>query len=54
MTVIVSCTNFEIADTGTLSVVEPKGNGRMCLTLPRTQITVMNLLDNGRTPPSPS
>src|SRR4029078_11804085 len=30
-------------DTGTLAVVESEGNGRMCLTLPHTLITVMGI-----------
>ncbi len=41
--VAISGTNFAIADTGTLSVVESEGNGRMCLTLPETLITVMGI-----------
>ncbi|WP_226438210.1 LutB/LldF family L-lactate oxidation iron-sulfur protein [Rhodococcus yananensis] len=41
--VAVSGANFGIADTGTLSVVESEGNGRMCLTLPDTLITVMGI-----------
>ncbi|MFE9367706.1 lactate utilization protein B [Streptomyces sp. NPDC006978] len=41
--VAVSGTNFGIAETGTLSVVESEGNGRMCLTLPDTLITVMGI-----------
>ena len=41
--VAISGTNFAVADTGTLSVVESEGNGRMCLTLPRTLITVMGI-----------
>ena len=41
--VAVSGANFAVAETGTLSVVESEGNGRMCLTLPRTLITVMGL-----------
>ncbi len=39
----VSGANFAIAETGTLSVVESEGNGRMCLTLPETLITVMGI-----------
>jgi L-lactate dehydrogenase complex protein LldF len=35
--------NFAVAETGTLAVVESEGNGRMCLTLPRTLITVMGI-----------
>ncbi|MEU6332744.1 lactate utilization protein B [Streptomyces sp. NPDC047049] len=42
-TVAVSGANFGIAETGTLSVVESEGNGRMCLTLPETLITVMGI-----------
>jgi L-lactate dehydrogenase complex protein LldF len=41
--VAVSGANFAIADTGTLAVVESEGNGRMCLTLPETLITVMGV-----------
>jgi L-lactate dehydrogenase complex protein LldF len=41
--VAVSGANFAIAETGTLSVVESEGNGRMCLTLPDTLITVMGI-----------
>ncbi len=41
--VAVSGANFGIADTGTLCVVESEGNGRMCLTLPETLITVMGI-----------
>jgi L-lactate dehydrogenase complex protein LldF len=41
--VAISGANFAIADTGTLAVVESEGNGRMCLTLPRTLITVMGI-----------
>ena len=39
----ISGANFAIAETGTLCVVESEGNGRMCLTLPRTLITVMGI-----------
>ena len=39
----VSGVNFAVADSGTLSVVESEGNGRMCLTLPDTLITVMGV-----------
>ena len=35
--------NFAVAETGTLCVVESEGNGRMCLTLPETLITVMGI-----------
>jgi len=41
--VAVSGANFAIAETGTVGVVESEGNGRMCLTLPRTLITVMGI-----------
>jgi L-lactate dehydrogenase complex protein LldF len=41
--VAVSGANFAIAETGTLAVVESEGNGRMCLTLPRTLITVLGI-----------
>ncbi|MBN9100214.1 MULTISPECIES: LutB/LldF family L-lactate oxidation iron-sulfur protein [unclassified Pseudonocardia] len=41
--VAISGANFGIADTGTLLVVESEGNGRMCLTLPDTLITVMGI-----------
>ena len=41
--VAVSGANFAVADTGTLTVVESEGNGRMCLTLPRTLITLMGV-----------
>lgn len=41
--VAISGANFGIADTGTLVVVESEGNGRMCLTLPETLITVMGI-----------
>ncbi|MGC4813362.1 LutB/LldF family L-lactate oxidation iron-sulfur protein [Micromonospora sp. DT228] len=41
--VAVSGANFAIADTGTLVVVESEGNGRMCLTLPETLISVVGV-----------
>ncbi|MDP9417484.1 MAG: LutB/LldF family L-lactate oxidation iron-sulfur protein, partial [Actinomycetota bacterium] len=41
--VAVSGANFAVAETGTLAVVESEGNGRMCLTLPRTLVTVMGI-----------
>ena len=41
--VAISGANFAIAETGTLGVVESEGNGRMCLTLPRTLVTVMGI-----------
>jgi len=39
----ISGANFAVAETGTLCVVESEGNGRMCLTLPGTLITVMGI-----------
>jgi len=42
-TVAISGANLAIASTGTVAVVESEGNGRMCLTLPRTLITVMGI-----------
>ncbi|MBV9205821.1 MAG: iron-sulfur cluster-binding protein [Actinobacteria bacterium] len=39
----VSGANFAIADTGSLVVVESEGNGRMCVTLPRTLISVVGI-----------
>ncbi|MFC5139723.1 LutB/LldF family L-lactate oxidation iron-sulfur protein [Actinomycetospora rhizophila] len=39
----ISGVNFAVAATGTISVVESEGNGRMCLTLPDTLITVMGV-----------
>jgi L-lactate dehydrogenase complex protein LldF len=39
----ISGVNFAVAETGTLAVVESEGNGRMCLTLPQTLITVMGI-----------
>jgi L-lactate dehydrogenase complex protein LldF len=41
--VAISGANFGIAVTGTLGVVESEGNGRMCLTLPDTLITIMGI-----------
>jgi L-lactate dehydrogenase complex protein LldF len=41
--VAVSGANFAVADTGTLAVVESEGNGRMCLTLPDTLISVVGI-----------
>lgn len=41
--VAISGANFAVAETGTLAVVESEGNGRMCLTLPPTLITVMGI-----------
>lgn len=42
-TVGISGANFAVADTGSLVVVESEGNGRMCLTLPRTLISVVGV-----------
>jgi L-lactate dehydrogenase complex protein LldF len=42
-TVAISGANFAIADTGSLVVVESEGNGRMCLTLPQTLISVVGV-----------
>jgi L-lactate dehydrogenase complex protein LldF len=39
----ISGANFAVAETGALCVVESEGNGRMCLTLPETLITVMGI-----------
>jgi len=39
----VSGANFLVAETGTLVVLESEGNGRMCLTLPRTLISVVGI-----------
>src|SRR4051812_913051 len=41
--VAISGANVGVAETGTLAVVESEGNGRMCLTLPETLITVMGI-----------
>ena len=41
--VAISGANFAVAETGTLAVVESEGNGRMCLTLPETLITIMGI-----------
>jgi L-lactate dehydrogenase complex protein LldF len=41
--VAVSGANFGVVDTGSIVVVESEGNGRMCLTLPETLITVMGI-----------
>ncbi|MFN8098754.1 MAG: LutB/LldF family L-lactate oxidation iron-sulfur protein [Dermatophilaceae bacterium] len=41
--VAISGANFAVAETGTLVVLESEGNGRMCLTLPHTLITVMGI-----------
>ncbi|MBR7830798.1 iron-sulfur cluster-binding protein [Actinospica sp. MGRD01-02] len=41
--VAVSGANFLIAETGTAVIVESEGNGRMCLTLPETLISVVGI-----------
>ncbi|MFI6938552.1 LutB/LldF family L-lactate oxidation iron-sulfur protein [Streptomyces sp. NPDC050418] len=39
----ISGANFMVAETGTLVVLESEGNGRMCLTLPDTLISVVGI-----------
>ena len=39
----VSGANFAIAETGGVCVVESEGNGRMCVTMPRTLITLIGI-----------
>jgi L-lactate dehydrogenase complex protein LldF len=41
--VALSGSNFCVADNGTLVIVESEGNGRMCLTLPETLISVTGI-----------
>ena len=41
--VAISGGNFIVADTGTVCIVESEGNGRMCLTLPKTLISVVGI-----------
>ena len=41
--VAVSGANFAVAESGALVVVESEGNGRMCLTLPDTLISVVGI-----------
>ncbi|GAA1475444.1 LutB/LldF family L-lactate oxidation iron-sulfur protein [Corynebacterium felinum] len=41
--VAISGANFGIAETGHVTIVESEGNGRMCLTLPETLISVMGI-----------
>ncbi|MHA6799809.1 LutB/LldF family L-lactate oxidation iron-sulfur protein [Bounagaea algeriensis] len=41
--VAVSGANFAVADSGSLVVVESEGNGRMCLTMPETLISVVGI-----------
>ena len=39
----ISGANFLIAETGGVAIVESEGNGRMCLTLPQTMITLAGI-----------
>ncbi|MQM26790.1 lactate utilization protein B [Glycomyces albidus] len=39
----VSGANFAVAETGSLVVVESEGNGRMCLTMPETLISIVGI-----------
>jgi L-lactate dehydrogenase complex protein LldF len=39
----ISGANFAVAETGTVSVFESEGNGRMCITLPEVLVTVMGI-----------
>jgi L-lactate dehydrogenase complex protein LldF len=39
----ISGANFAVAETGTLVVLESEGNGRMCVTLPRTLISIVGI-----------
>jgi L-lactate dehydrogenase complex protein LldF len=39
----ISGANFLIAESGSIAIVESEGNGRMCLTLPRTLITLAGI-----------
>ena len=39
----ISGANFLIAETGTITLIESEGNGRMCLTLPDTLITIAGI-----------
>lgn len=41
--VAISGSNMMIAETGTLTVFESEGNGRMCLTLPETLISIVGI-----------
>ncbi len=41
--VAISGANLGVAESGTLAVYESEGNGRMCLTLPETLITIMGI-----------
>ena len=39
----ISGANFLVAETGSVVIVESEGNGRMCLTLPQTMITLAGI-----------
>lgn len=39
----ISGANFLVAETGSVAVVESEGNGRMCLTMPQTLITLAGI-----------
>jgi len=39
----ISGANFLVAETGSVAVVESEGNGRMCLTLPQSMITIAGI-----------
>ena len=39
----ISGANFLVAETGAVAIVESEGNGRMCLTLPRTMISIAGI-----------
>ena len=41
--VAISGANFAVAASGAICILESEGNGRMCLTLPETLITVMGI-----------
>lgn len=41
--IAISGANFLVAETGSVCIVESEGNGRMCLTLPRTLITIAGI-----------
>lgn len=41
--VAISGANFMVAETGTLVILESEGNGRMCLSLPETLISVVGI-----------
>ena len=43
MPTAISGANFLVAETGGVAIVESEGNGRMCLTLPRTLITLAGI-----------